>query len=235
MREQALALCRMAAYMPALLISCASFAQSIDYARLYEKEYRVALTFLESHRDNFEAAAGRAGVGADFMFAIVAPEISQYVNIVDKAQTMALKTLYVQFGKEYADFSIGYFQMKPSFIEQLEEFIHDSDTLSEAFHEIPISGMPPRETRIERIRRMEDNKWQYAYLAAFCSVVRNRFNDIVFPSEEEKLRFYSNAYNAGFLHDAEFLLRPHKAGFPRTGRYRFRYADVALCFFLAVH
>lgn len=206
-----------------------------SYADYYKKEYNSALTFFGANREGFEAMAERTGAGAGFLFSIVAPEISRYDNIADKVQTMALNTLYVQFGKEYADFSIGYFQMKPSFAEQVEDYIQGVDILLEAFPEIPIDGMTVKEARSERIHRLEDIRWQFLYLAAFYSAVRHRFGGTAFPSEEKRLWFYANAYNSGFLNDVQYLIKEQRPSFPRTGTRRFRYADVALCFFLAVH
>ena len=52
--------------------------------------------------------------------AVVFPEIVRYSDLEDLIQIRALKVLYVQYGRKYADFSVGHFQMKPSFIEQLE-------------------------------------------------------------------------------------------------------------------
>lgn len=51
--------------------------------------------------------------------AIVFPEIMRYNGLKDGIETESLRTLYVQFGEDYADFSIGLFQMKPCFAQQL--------------------------------------------------------------------------------------------------------------------
>lgn len=44
----------------------------------------------------------------------------RYNALKDDIESESLKVLYVQFGKTYADFSIGVFQMKPSFAEGVE-------------------------------------------------------------------------------------------------------------------
>ena len=51
---------------------------------------------------------------------IIFPEFIRYSMFKDFLETEALKIGYVQFGAEAVDFSIGYCQMKPSFIEKLE-------------------------------------------------------------------------------------------------------------------
>ena len=49
--------------------------------------------------------------------AIFFPELIRYSFIRDLLETTALEYLYIENGKNYADFSIGRMQMKPSFIE----------------------------------------------------------------------------------------------------------------------
>ena len=56
-----------------------------------------------------------------FVLAIVFPELIRYSKLQDVIESNDLKVLYVQFGDTYSNFSIGRFQMKPSFCEQLEK------------------------------------------------------------------------------------------------------------------
>jgi hypothetical protein len=44
-----------------------------------------------------------------FMQSIVFPEVRRYNNLKDGIQTESLRALYVQFGKEYANFFYWYF------------------------------------------------------------------------------------------------------------------------------
>lgn len=55
--------------------------------------------------------------------AIVSPELIRWTAFKDFFETTALELLYVKKGKTYADFSIGHFQIKPSFVEQLEAYV----------------------------------------------------------------------------------------------------------------
>lgn len=214
-----------------LLLPIYCIAQGRGYPETYASECREALSFWTAHKSEFKIAAERAGVPASFLFAIVAPEISQYGSLTDKAQTYALKTLYVQMGKGYADFSIGRFQMKPSFVEQLEQYIQSVDTLLVLFPEVRMTDKKGRSARVELVRRLEQQEWQMKYLALFCRVVQHRFRRMKFESEQEKLRFYANAYNAGFMLDGERLRRYKGAFFPHLAKQKFRYADVSLWFY----
>lgn len=111
-------------------------AQERAYHERYDAECQLALSFWVSHEAEFKAIGSKAGVSARFLFALVAPEISQFGYLSDRAQTYILKVMYVQRGKAYADFSIGRFQMKPSFIERLEQCLRAESTLCTLFPEV---------------------------------------------------------------------------------------------------
>ena len=206
-------------------------AQERAYHERYDAECQLALSFWVSHEAEFKAIGSKAGVSARFLFALVAPEISQFGYLSDRAQTYILKVMYVQRGKAYADFSIGRFQMKPSFIERLEQCLRAESTLCTLFPEVLFTAESERAERAERIKRLESMEWQLVYLALFCRVVQQRFEHIVFADETEKLQFYANAYNVGFHLNASRLQQTQGAYFPHLARQKYRYADISLWFY----
>ncbi len=206
-------------------------AQERAYHERYDAECQLALSFWVSHEAEFKAIGSKAGVSARFLFALVAPEISQFGYLSDRAQTYILKVMYVQRGKAYADFSIGRFQMKPSFIERLEQCLRAESTLCTLFPEVLFTAESERAERAERIKRLESMEWQLVYLALFCRVVQQRFEHIVFADETEKLQFYANAYNVGFHLNASRLQQTQEAYFPHLSRQKYRYADISLWFY----
>lgn len=214
-----------------LLLPVYCIAQKRIYSEEYDAECRQTIAFWHRHKAEFDSLSNKAGVPSDFLFAIVAPEISQFGILVDKVQTYALKTLYVQKGKDYADFSIGLFQMKPSFVEQLEQYLLSDDDLTALFPEVTLTAISDRDIRIRKIKRLESHNWQMEYLALFCRVIQHRFSKLEFESEREKLRFYANAYNAGFLLDSRELQQCNKAYFPRFSGQKFKYSDISLWFY----
>ena len=111
------------------------------------------------------------------------------------------------------------------------KYIQDADTLLASFPEVRMTDKEGRSARIELVRRLEQQDWQMKYLALFCRVVQHRFRRMKFESEQEKLRFYANAYNAGFMLDSERLRRYKGAYFPHLAKQKFRYADVSLWFY----
>ena len=60
------------------------------------------------------------GIRTELAVAVVFPELVRYSALMDFMETTAVKALYQQKGVKGADFSIGRFQMKPSFVADLE-------------------------------------------------------------------------------------------------------------------
>jgi hypothetical protein len=198
----------------------------------YERDCLFATTFYEAHKQDFEQAAARTGLSAPLLFAIVAPELTQYSSLGNRVETYSLKVFYVQRGRSYADFSIGLFQMKPSFVECLEDSLLSRKHLHAAFENCLLPDPDSRTARAERVRRLGQLEWQLTYLALFCELVRERFPAQSSLPDDERLIFYSAAYNAGFHKSETAILQTAKqALFPHFSREKYRYSDVALCFY----
>lgn len=152
--------------------------------------------------------------------AIAFPEIIRYNTFQDLMESSANKILYTEGGKELADFSTGLFQMKPSFIEDLESYISETESLKR-FSSIIISGVSESKIRQERFRRLETIEWQFRYLNVFWHVANEKFKDLKFTNASEKIRFYASAYNCGFLKSRELIERnTHRKIFPHGINYK---------------
>ena len=188
--------------------------------------------FLE-HKNQFEGLSSETDVDGLFLFSIVAPELSQFNTIKNKAEIMALKVLYVQQGRPYGDFSIGHFSMKPSFVEEMETFISKSSPNLSEFEFMVIKEKDRREARIMRIRRMETEEWQFNYLKLFFKILSVRFSKKKYTNKIEKLKFYASAYNCGFLKSEQYINQvSNKEFFPLFSLKKFKYKDVAEWFYL---
>jgi len=215
-----------------LFFSINANSQSENYCREYEKDCQKAKEFFAEHKSKLEDAAKKCGVSSEFLFAVVAPEITQFNYLSDKLETYSLKVFYVQGGKAYSDFSIGYFQMKPSFIEALENYISIDKDLKNKYKKFLFKKPNERQARVERVERLGGIEWQVDYLALFFIVVNHRFPDITFSTTEEQLRFFASAYNCGF-HKSEQQIKEteQKALFPHFSRQKFKYSDIAVWFY----
>ena len=214
-----------------LIFSSITSCFSQSYMELYPKECYYAKDFYVQHQTLFETAAQKTGLPAKFLFAIVAPELTQYSFLSNKIETYSLKVMYVQFGKGYSDFSIGYFQMKPSFIEALENTVTADKELKLSFHDCLFSEPDSQQARVERIDRLNTVEWQIKYLTLFCVVVNQRFSNVTFANENEKLQFYASAYNCGFYKtESKIKETGDKYSFPHFFQ-KFKYSDVAIEFY----
>lgn len=206
---------------------------SPSYLDCYRFESQFALAYYKDNLSDFEFAAKGTNLSVPFIFSVIAPELSQYNVLTDAAEVFSLKVLYVQGGKSYANFSIGLFQMKPAFVELLEANVAKNDYLKSLFPDFVIAGqnLDAKGQRAERVKRLECIDWQMMYLKVFCLLVQKNYPMTNFMSENNKLRFYAAVYNIGFRPISVIYRERKKALFPRLGVLKFRYEDVAVCFF----
>jgi hypothetical protein len=166
---------------------------------------------------------------------IVFPELLRYSMISDLLETSALEYLYLSGGSGAADFSIGRFQMKPSFAEQIETEIERCDTLKRKYTPlIACRAAGELRQRTQRLQRLKSASGQMLYLNAFVDVVAGKFKGLQFKDPEDSLRFYASAYNGGFCRPAQQIrttagqcLFPYGAGYEGT---QYAYSDVSVYF-----
>lgn len=161
----------------------------------FESQYKDALTFVDNNYRRFSETFNAYQIDQDIAISIVFPELIRYSYFRDFFETKTLSILYVK-GKN-VDFSIGQFQMKPSFIEKLESEIKNNPSLSR-FKEIAIySAEDSISVRKERVERLSSTEWQLKYLCCFYEIMENKVQSNTL-SQEEKLKLYATAYNYNF-------------------------------------
>ncbi|MDR1055099.1 MAG: hypothetical protein LBL90_04595 [Prevotellaceae bacterium] len=202
------------------------------YARQFSEECKRAFVFYDEHIDAIRKMANSLGVDAEFLFAIAVPELTQFAYLRDKFETYSLKVLYVQGGTDYSNFSIGVFQMKPSFIQQMEDSLRMDEQLKLKFRHCLIDNPKTRKARVERVKRLEQLEWQINYLALFYALVEKQFANESFSDKQNKLRFYASAYNTGFHKPVEIIKQmSQKALFPRFSFQKYCYGDISVWFY----
>ncbi len=218
------------------LLCGSSFAAGPDYEGLFGAKYGEAERLIA--RDGWlEMGLGLPAREARIARAVVFPEVIRYSALADAIQLRALKVLYVQYGREFVNFSVGIFQMKPAFIESLE-----SDwTVLFTDRERSDAGVPAfdrsdtREQRRRRVARLDDPSWQAVYLGLFMRIMDRLYGGAAFAGPDERVRFYAAAYNSGYRAGEKAIRRAmvdkrfHTALlFPRE---RFCYADVSAYYY----
>lgn len=163
------------------------------------QRYTQAETYCQSIQVEFDEIAISYGLDYKEVLPIVFPECTRFSEFSDQMETTALEYFYVKFGSSGANFSIGHFQMKPGFIESLEEEISGLDLSDSQKKRFDFQSADLKEMRIERVARMTVTEWQIHYLCLFYKVMDQRMEDKVWQSSSERVSFYAAAYNYGFL------------------------------------
>ena len=219
------------------LISChrTKPQKARDYRTEFGKDYEFAEDLIRTNSWWADSIAS-PGTDPDFALAIVFPELIRYSSIVDFMEVRGLEVLYVQYGDDYADFSIGYFQMKPSFAERIE-----SDILKYSLIKLypELSGLNPtidhnQENRKQRIMRLRDEHCQLLYLEAFIRIMDTLYPEKAVLPAREKLRFYSTAYNTGYFKGERKIGEENEKKRFYVGMVagrRYNYADIAEGYF----
>ena len=170
------------------------------------------------------------------ILAIGFPEVIRWNEFQDMIEMAIDRNLYIKHGSSYADFSIGMFQMKPSFIETLEKYIIENALFesNKSLKLILAVGKTELSRRANRIDRMEQTEWQLLYLKAYWAVANHKFKDLSFSNKKEQIRFYASAYNFGFLKPIEEISNwQTKKMFPYGKNYKgsqMAYCDVSIAF-----
>ena len=210
-------------------------AQNLTPLQYFGDSYSEALAYCENHKEEINSALKIFGVSSGEAISIVFPEIIRYNRFCDFAETTALEVAYVQGGKAIADFSIGRFQMKPSFVEFIEQELLSYKDLQNIFRDVIV--YPPdisnEYIRSERIERLKQESWQLKYLACFIRLAEKRYSKELIQKPTERLLILSSAYNKGLNSSYEELKSiSEKKTFPYGTKIngRFSYYDVASYF-----
>ncbi len=135
--------------------------------------------------------------------AVIFPELLRYNKIRDGVEQTVLLVPYVQKGREGADYSVGMFQMKPSFAEQLEEAWMESPLSRKYALFFDLSDR--KEVRRRRVERLADDEWQCVYLAMFVRLMLEREPSLGRMVPAERVSLLATAYNYSFKASLESL------------------------------
>jgi hypothetical protein len=229
---------RRGALLSAFALASVLCVSGEDFRQGFGGRYADALRYVETRADAWCIRLASLGADPHILVPVIFPELLKYTMFRDDVEILGLAMLYVSGGTARGNFSIGRFQMKPSFVEALEaEMVRRPDLPAglQAIAEYP-AGTDAKGKRTIRIDRLRSEAWQVTYLAGFFAVLSSRFDLAALPTEE-RLRFVAAAYNRGFWYPAAEIKRAEGLRiFPRgaggsPGPYR--YTDIAVDFFEA--
>lgn len=166
----------------------ASESQSFPTDR---SEQQAALSFVTDHHLLIDSVLnGMFGLASHVAVSIALPEAAHYSRLKNAFETSALQVFYIELGKEYANFSIGKLQMKPSFCEELER--HPMARLYK--EQFRYTSTDEHKVREERVDRMSKLRWQLTYLGLFIKIMEQQFGEKL---NEDNIALFAGAYNLG--------------------------------------
>lgn len=222
--------------MKALFLFFLFLPSSFLYSFLEENSEKANGLFLE-FEPYFEQYSQKYNTNYKIAASIIYPELLRYSYYKNLLETKALEVVYIKKGKDYADFSIGYFQIKPSFVERLEYYIQQFkedfilfDTVY--FYKDSVS----ESVRAERVSRLKNKDWQLLYLNAFVKITEHAYDFSCYKTTEDSIRFLATVYNCGFyLSQNEIEKKMDKAYYPLGVNYpsdmQCAYSKVAVEFY----
>ena len=213
-------------------------AFSIDYRKVFGSDWTEAERFASAHHDEWKQEFDLFNVDARLAEAIVFPELIRYSMWQDEIERAAVNGLYVSKGRDGADFSIGRFQMKPSFAEEVEQAWNISPLAKEYGFSFNLADN--NEARRPRIRRLSTMQGQCRYLAIFIRLQQQRHPQLSQLTLKDQVCLLSTAYNRSFTASWNNLKKmQHERHFhtdvirTRSTRY-YSYADIAVAAFKLV-
>lgn len=220
------------------LISSSFLTQAKDsYEDYFQDEQEEVAQFLRVYEPKLQQKSHKYCHQNNFVTAIIYPELLRYNYVQDFIETAGLELIYIRYGSKTADFSIGHFQMKPSFAEQIEKYIEKYPIEFSKYKKLIFTrkstSLFQRKIRLVRLKQID---WQLNYIHAFIAICDHKFHFLKFKDTKDKLRFYATCYNVGFHKKYQLILQnENKKTFPHGPKYlgtQFCYASIAFAYYL---
>jgi hypothetical protein len=206
-------------------------SQPLDYKVLFGKNWVDATTWVEENKVWMVSELKEFNIDYSTAVSVIFPELVRYSSLRDRMEITLCKSLYIYKGSKYADFSIGIFQMKPSFAELIrdEAFIVmgiKSKKLFKDKHEYENLTS----YRADIIKDMENPQTQLKYLISFFKICEANFK-LKRMDKDYLVKFLATAYNYGFTKEQADIDSMIDKKFFNIVPFRdenYSYADVSL-------
>jgi hypothetical protein len=206
-------------------------AQPLNYSEIFGSDWQKAVTFLEENNSWLKPSLEKYNTSYREAVAVIFPELVRYSAIRDKMEITLLKTLYRNLGDDYADFSVGVFQIKPSFAEKIRSQAPEvMGKKAKLLFKRRSYYKYDYDYRAAIIIDLENPQTELNYLIAFFAICRDRFAPDQMD-EESRIKFLATAYNSGFWKSKEDIMKMEEKKFFNTKLFKtenYPYSDVAL-------
>lgn len=207
-------------------------SQQLNYDELFAGDWKKALRFVRDNEKWMRQVSEKYSVPYPFAVAVVFPELVRYSALRDKMEITMLKTLYRNLGEDYADFSVGVFQVKPSFAEKVrDEYFSGSGPQGKNPLGKKGKFRNARDFRGSIIADLENPQTEFNYVIAFMKICERNFPFASAVNDTSKIKFLATAYNSGFWKNREEIEKMSDLKFFNTkivSSESYTYADVSL-------
>jgi hypothetical protein len=205
--------------------------QQLNYSELFGPDWQKAISYLKENDSWIRPSLEKYDIPYNEAVAVIFPELVRYSAISDKMEITLLKALYRNIGRGYADFSVGEFQIKPSFAERTRSAIPAvMGRKSGDIFKRRSSYRNDYQYRVAIITDLENPRAELNYIIAFYLICKKRFG-VEELDNATRIKFLATAYNTGFWKKKEDIILMEEKKFFNTKMFRtenYSYADVAL-------
>lgn len=209
-------------------------SQSYNYQNIFGDDWEKAVTFERENRIWMEPVLARNHISYPLAIAVIFPELVRYSALRDKMEITLLKALYINLGEDYANFSIGQFQIKPSFAEMIRVMAPEvMSRRSDIVFSAPSEYVAISDYRKSIVTDLEDPRTELSYLVAFIQICEKKYKSNR-KDEFEKVKFLATAYNYGIDKSKTQIESMINKKFFNTKLFsseNYSYADVSLFWF----
>lgn len=210
-------------------------SQSVNYPEVFGDAWKKAQIFEKENRYWIEPVLTANNISYPTAIAVIFPELVRYSALRDKMEITLLKALYVNLGEEYANFSIGQFQIKPSFAELIRTMgpsVLDSNSGISFKRISEYDDITAYRKSI--VTDLEDPVIQLNYLVAFLKICEKKFK-LNRKNEVSRIKFLATAYNFGFDKSSRKIESMADRKFFNTKLFKtvnYSYADVSVFWYI---
>jgi hypothetical protein len=207
-----------------------------NYQKIFGDDYTDGLNYFTKNKLTIENQFAKYHADQEVLIPVIFPERIRFSMMRDILETSAVEMVYIEYGSDFVDFSIGDFQLKPSFASKIENsLIESTETREKYMILLKYKSTNLQDIRKERVERLKSLEFQLIYISAFYDIVNRKFN-LSEKTQIERIAFFATAYNYGFLSNkAEIEEHMDDKYFPYGSKYKgkqYAYSDVAVYFYL---
>jgi hypothetical protein len=213
-----------------------SSGQTLNYAEIFSDDWKKAEQFVADNEKWIRPVLEKYKVDYYEAISVVFPELVRYSALRDKMEITLLKALYINLGKDYANFSIGQFQMKPSFAEIIVDEGRNLTGRRKPVIRDSTDYEDIRSFRAAIVSSLEDIHSQLDYLVIFFKITGKQF-DLKKMDDLSRIRFLATAYNYGPMYSEKEIMDMSARKFYSTklaGKERWSYADISVYWYINV-